>query len=57
MGWGFVEGKLGRGTTFEIQINKITNKTNKQTNKTTNQRNKQKLTRANSLHFNTDNEF
>jgi hypothetical protein len=25
----FVEGKLGRGITFEIQINKITNKNEK----------------------------
>jgi hypothetical protein len=25
MEWGFVEGKPGRGTTFEMQINKITN--------------------------------
>jgi hypothetical protein len=29
MGWGFAEGKLGRGMTFEKQINKITNKKSK----------------------------
>jgi hypothetical protein len=23
MGWGYVEGKLGKGITFEMQINKI----------------------------------
>jgi hypothetical protein len=26
MGWGFAEGKPGRGITFEMQKNKITNK-------------------------------
>jgi hypothetical protein len=25
-GWGLVEGKRGRGITFEMYINKITNK-------------------------------
>jgi hypothetical protein len=29
MGWEVVEGKLGRGTTFEVQIHKITNKNRK----------------------------
>jgi hypothetical protein len=26
MGWGFVERKPGKGITFEMQINKISNK-------------------------------
>ena len=25
-GWGFIEGKLGKEITFEMSINKITNK-------------------------------
>lgn len=31
MEWGFVEGKLERGITFEMQISKITDKKEKHT--------------------------